>query len=618
VADRTGYRIRELTADSHILVRHYWRPMAVLTVLIWLCGVIVFWPIVTWVLRHLAVHEDTIVGNYSIHLWLLTPRGFLWLLLMGAATLFSSIVYGAGMFLIFNGAGGRTYRDGLRIFMIGMERLLGLFRLSLGLFGLLLPPVLLAGVGPGLAYLLFLGNYDINYYLTHHPPQWYLMLAVGGLWVVGWLIAFVPMVVRLIFVYPSWLAGAPSFRAALRDSWSLSASVRRSLVRLVLLGVAAWGLLAVLFDLFSFWITALLLRLFAESATRAFHILSGYLAIGGMLDSLFFFGATAWTTAVCYLYYHRLKADAAGVGSVVLPPASGRPSRPLPIVLVLTVLALGSWALSQWALQREPAHDPPLVIAHRAGAAHAPENSYSGLKQVLKDGASDLVEIDVQLTSDGEVVVAHDRDFMKAAGDPRVIVETPYSALRKIDIGASFSPDFKRERVTRLEDFLKACDGDLPLIVEFKFAEETHLVARTVKEIQDRKMDEQVILMSLELDDLRQVQELAPWIRTGYFVSMEMGDLSDLDVQVIGLKDGLATPELIEALHERDMVVYSWTIDDPRRMVELMDLGVDGLITNDPLLCQRVVDRYHALTPEQRVLIRFGKFWPVLRSLDFW
>jgi glycerophosphoryl diester phosphodiesterase len=127
------------------------------------------------------------------------------------------------------------------------------------------------------------------------------------------------------------------------------------------------------------------------------------------------------------------------------------------------------------------------------------------------------------------------------------------------------------------------------------------------------EMQDEVILMSLELEEVREVQSLAPEIMVGYFASVEMGDLRKLDVDILGLKDNLAEPDFVRDVQEQGGRIYAWTVDDPMRMVELMELGIDGIITNDPMLAADIVRRFEALKPEQRVLLQFRDFWKILK-----
>ena len=147
------------------------------------------------------------------------------------------------------------------------------------------------------------------------------------------------------------------------------------------------------------------------------------------------------------------------------------------------------------------------------------------------------------------------------------------------------------------------------MILEFKHGEGTDLVERTLAAVRAHKMEDQVIIMSLELEEVRRVQELAPDIRVGYFASIELGNLTELDVYCIGAKDGMVTADFVKEVQAQGMQVYCWTIDDRLRMVELIEIGVDGIITNDPKAAASVFEQFTTLTPSMRVLLRYRKFW---------
>jgi glycerophosphoryl diester phosphodiesterase len=229
-----------------------------------------------------------------------------------------------------------------------------------------------------------------------------------------------------------------------------------------------------------------------------------------------------------------------------------------------------------------------------------------------------MVEIDTTMTLDGVLVVAHDRDLMKQANDPREIGQMSYRELHRIDIGRSFDEHFKGENVERLEKFLKQVRrSNMPVIVEFKHGEGTDLVEQTIALVRDLEMEKLVTLMSLNVDDVRKVQRLAPEIRAGYFVSMEIGDVRKFDVDVVGIKARHIDVRLVRDLHEFGRKVYVWTVDDPHDVLAFTEMGVDGIITNDPVGTAKVVRRFSQLTHEQRLLLRFRAFWRMLPHIGW-
>jgi glycerophosphoryl diester phosphodiesterase len=601
-----------------------WRrrgAMAVYTLLAWFCCLIFLIPLTTWVLRALAGYGDVIVGNYTVHLWLMTPKGMTYLLLAGSLFLFTAFMQIGGLLRIAGIAGddgisaGAALRD-----IIANRNTLLLF--SLVLFLLCLPFVLLIGAGPGLAYLLFLTKHDINFYLSNHPPQWIATLVISGCWILVTGGVTLVLFARSMFVLPIWIEGERSVRRALRLSWEATREKLWPLVRAIVVCVVCTVALIMAVNMLLFFVAGHFLASPDISLDAVVRRLSGYLIMRVLLDLILVFLGAVWgigVWAVCYRRYTKRGAcsgERSARGADVSGLKLSHLIMPVKVVVPMAlVLFVSSWGMGLWILRQNVPTKTPVVIAHRAGAALAPENTLSAIRKSVNDGFADVVEIDVNMTSDGILVIAHDKDLMKQGQDPRVIRETVYKELRKTDIGSFFSSEYKDERLGRLESFLDVANaGGMPLILEFKHCKETNLVERVIEAVREKGMSEDVTLMSLELDEVRRVQKIAPEIRVGYFASVEMGDLRKLDVDVLGAKDSMVEPGFVRDIQEKGMKVYVWTVDDPVRIVELILLGVDGIITNDPEGTEDLMRRFRELTPEQRVLLRFKKFWDILRK----
>lgn len=594
----------------------------VLTVLIWGFGFFVFWPFRSYFVQKLTVYEDVIVSNYSLHLWLMTPRGALWLLLMGSTTLLSWTIYAAGVFLVLNRSEGNGLRDGIHVFLReGLGRAKGLLQLSLLSFVVLLPMIIPAAAGPIVGYLLFLRHHDINYYLTQQPPEFQIAIAIAIGWLLLWAYFFLHIVIRLIFVYPCWLAGSESFRGAFRESWRMTRDIHTRLLRLLFQGIVLWWLLAIAIQAVTYFMTAAFLHLFAKSLNFAVFFLSGHLVFSWGVHAVFFFCATAWAASavyICYCHAHPTE-DASHVQNIECDFSSLEWNKIIRYTLLLLVFVnVASWGVSIWIFKQNVSDSMPKVVAHRAAAEKVPENSLTGLQKVLANNSADKVEIDVQLTADGIVVVAHDKDLMKVAQNRMVIAKSTFKELKSVDIGKRVLPEFAGEHIPLLADFLELCKDRLPLLIEFKYASGTDLVDKTIRLIKKYEMEDQVVLLSLNLTDVRRAQKLAPEIKNGYFVSVEVGNLRNLDVDLLAIKDGLESQKLIDALHKRGAELYVWTVDNPQRMIELAAMGVDGLITDEPELCADVLQGYSELPSEQRMMLRFNSFWHILRELDIW
>jgi glycerophosphoryl diester phosphodiesterase len=161
---------------------------------------------------------------------------------------------------------------------------------------------------------------------------------------------------------------------------------------------------------------------------------------------------------------------------------------------VVLAVAVGALAVSTVRLD-----DNVKIMAHRGSSKAAPENTLAATRQAIEDGA-DYVEIDVQETADGQVVVFHDSDFMKLAGMNLRIWAT-MADLEDIDIGSSFAAEFKDERVPTLAQVLAACQGRIGVNIELKYyGHDEQLEQRVVEIVESCDMASQVVIMSLNRD----------------------------------------------------------------------------------------------------------------------
>lgn len=224
------------------------------------------------------------------------------------------------------------------------------------------------------------------------------------------------------------------------------------------------------------------------------------------------------------------------------------------------------------------------VIAHRGASAAAPENTLEAFRLARELGA-DWVELDARRTADGAVVVHHDAELP----DGRTICQ-----LERHELPASV-PD--------LHDALDACEG-MSVNIEIKnwpadpdFDEAERVAEQVVELVQARAAHASVLISCFHYPTIERVRALDPTIPTAFLHLLIDRSWADLaaDVAAAGHAalhpwDGLVDGSLVAAAKEHGLEVNVWTVDDPQRMAELIELGVDGLCTNVPDVARRVVD----------------------------
>ncbi|MDQ1348141.1 MAG: glycerophosphoryl diester phosphodiesterase [Acidobacteriota bacterium] len=275
----------------------------------------------------------------------------------------------------------------------------------------------------------------------------------------------------------------------------------------------------------------------------------------------------------------------------------------------LVVLALVAGGIGFYLLRGVRGTDQVVVIAHRGAAASAPENTLASVERAIDQGA-DFVEIDVQETADDQIAVLHDSDLMKVAGVDLKIWDATLERLAGIDIGSWFAPEFHGERVPLLREVLERARDRARVMIELKYyGHDIALEQRVVDIVEGLGQAGNVVAMSLEYDQVRKMRELRPKWTLGLLTAKAVGDLTTLDADFLAVNAGIATRSFVRRAHARGKKVYVWTINDPVQMFRMLNLGVDGLITDKPAIARWVIERRSRLSSAERLLVGLGFFF---------
>ncbi len=242
--------------------------------------------------------------------------------------------------------------------------------------------------------------------------------------------------------------------------------------------------------------------------------------------------------------------------------------------------------------------DSPLNFAHRGASYEAPENTLAAFLLAAELGA-DGVELDVQLSQDGEVVVIHDLNLESSTNGSGPVRERTLAELKDLDAGSWFDPGYAGQQVPTLQEVIDAVGHRLLLNIELKTLslKDDGLVAEVVRIIEDNHLLDRVIVSSFNPIALRRVKRLYPWIRIGLLYAPDLPlplrhpwarHLLELDA--LHPHHSLVDQRYLRWARERGYGVHTWTVDDPGRMWQLMRLGVELIITNRPDLLKQVLE----------------------------
>lgn len=255
------------------------------------------------------------------------------------------------------------------------------------------------------------------------------------------------------------------------------------------------------------------------------------------------------------------------------------------IVMLLCLYFLTYGVLPQ--VQAAGKDTPVIVVAHRAGAKVAPENTVAALEQAIRDGAP-IAEIDVQQLADGTLIVMHDSNFKRTAGEDVCVWDAEESILRDMEVGSVFSVAYRGEQVPTLEEMLACAKGRILLMIELKYTgQEQELEETVLTLIKKYDMREECIIGSMNKGILQRVKELEPDISTVYIAhDLEEADY-DLDyADSYSMEGKNLTADMVDAIHYRGKSVYGWTANTSGAMLRIVNCGADGVITDDVRLLQ--------------------------------
>lgn len=230
-----------------------------------------------------------------------------------------------------------------------------------------------------------------------------------------------------------------------------------------------------------------------------------------------------------------------------------------------------------------------IVIAHRGSSQLAPENTLPAIEQALRDGI-EAIEIDVQMTLDGEVIVFHDEWLGRTTNGQGLVYLTTYDEIRRLDAGAWFHPRFKGTRIPRLEEVLSLLHNrPVTLHIELKnhFVDYPGLEQKVIRLIQSYKMEEQVVLSSFRLDSMHTCLKLAPNIRRallcwGTLLPFYLTDeWQKLRLFSIHPHISLVGEEL-RPLKQAGYRIFPYVVERRSQLEQCRQYEVDGLFTNCP------------------------------------
>ncbi len=242
------------------------------------------------------------------------------------------------------------------------------------------------------------------------------------------------------------------------------------------------------------------------------------------------------------------------------------------------------------------------VTAHRGASGHAPENTVSSVRKALEMGV-DRIEIDVQQTSDGKVILLHDKTLDRTTDSKGKVANMTYDQLKGVKAHGGFQQQFPDESIPLLEDVFQLMDGTTEFVIEIKAGSRTYpgIEDNVAALIKKYKAEKWALVHSFNDRVLRHLHAHHPEIRLQkLFVSYSAGIMLDFRLHAValskydyvegfGIGKGGVNAKLVNQLQQMGKTVHVWTVNKEEEMMELIGLGVNGIITNYPEKAKAVI-----------------------------
>lgn len=255
--------------------------------------------------------------------------------------------------------------------------------------------------------------------------------------------------------------------------------------------------------------------------------------------------------------------------------------------------------------------NPVEVTAHRGYSAVYPENTIPAFKGAIQVGA-DWAELDVQQTADGEVIVMHDSNLKRTTGLDKEVWQVTWNEIKDLDNGSWFDKKYQTVRIPTLEEVLKVCRGKIHLNIEIKpSGHDKDLEEQVAKLLKKYHMRDTCVVSSLKYDSLRKIKQADDSIETAYITSVSYGNFTDLEyADGYSVESTLLSKSFVNKAQKTGKQIYVWTVNSEERLEKVVGMGIDNVITDDPVMAKELIyEQEHSTFWDRYVkqLLQIGK-----------
>lgn len=243
-----------------------------------------------------------------------------------------------------------------------------------------------------------------------------------------------------------------------------------------------------------------------------------------------------------------------------------------------------------------------LNLAHRGFSGKYPENTKIAFLKAIEYSDCDGFETDVHMTKDGKLVIIHDDTVDRTASDGKGFIKDLTSAeLLKMDFGSHKGNEFKGEKIIFLDELLQIVKDNKKYInLELKnnYIFYNEIEKAVMDMVNDFGLKESVILSSFNHESMETCKEIDSTFKTGLLFESPLMDtvkyFNGMKHEAIhpGYYLLLQSPSWVEEFKKQNFEINTWTVNDEKSILSMLDMQVNAIIGNFPDLTSEVMEKY--------------------------
>lgn len=231
-----------------------------------------------------------------------------------------------------------------------------------------------------------------------------------------------------------------------------------------------------------------------------------------------------------------------------------------------------------------------LIIGHKGASSIAPENTLKAFQKAIELKA-DYVEFDIHITKDGKIVIIHDSDKFNVTGVKGLIEDMTLDQIKSLDAGEG-------EKIPTIRELISIARKKIGLQIEIK---SINLLDKLIHILREENLISTSIVSSFILNELLKLKLLEPGLKVGLLLSEDLVRLKLIKRKIEKIAKNnfysihppftTINKEIVDFAHSYGLKVIVWTVNDREIMENLIEINVDGVITDNISLANEVLGR---------------------------